>query len=603
MRLSMNPLLLVIVSIVVLALGYLLYGRWLARRWGIDPSREAPALEREDGIEYAPAPPYVVFNHQFSSIASAGAVSGPIQAAIFGWLPVVLWVLIGGIFIGAAQDFGSLFVSLRNKGRMLVVTVQENIDDMTKRLYCVFAFVVLVLVIAAFSSIVATTFQVLPTQSEALNHANAQVALISALFVVAAIVWGVATRGRNIPTAASVCIAIVVVVVIVVAGMLVPDVLRFDGATWMLAIGVYILLAAIAPVWILLQPRDYLSGFLLFGMIGLALVGIIGSGIAGTVGQLDIPLFSGFVATSDAFDAQTGQILLDSAGQTTPNPVAQGGFLFPALFVTITCGAVSGFHSLVSSGTASKQLESESYALPVGFGGMLLVCLVSIVALCAVGFAWDAYAAGEYSSPAQVFADGISGMLALVPGLQGTKDVAYSLLALCVSVLCLTTLDTATRLARYAFQELWVPAGMTIDELTGFRKVLANKFVATAVAVVLGLLLGMTGYAAVWPLFGAANLLLAALALLAISAWLGNAGKSYSMLRLPRAITLIIAICSLLLTIFQKVVGLMLGNGDIIVNVVQLVVALALLVVGIIVAAKGRKVVLTNPADVPQDAL
>lgn len=599
----MNPLLLVIVSIAVLALGYLLYGRWLARRWGIDPSREAPALEREDGKEFVPAPPYVVFNHQFSSIAGAGAVSGPIQAAIFGWLPVVLWVLIGGIFIGAAQDFGALFVSLRTKGKMLTATIRDHIDDMTKRLYCAFAFVVLVLVIAAFSSIVATTFQVLPTQSDALNHLDSQVALISALFVGAAIIWGVATRGRNIPTPASVCIAIVVVVLIVVAGMLIPDVLQLDGTTWMFVIGIYILVAAVAPVWVLLQPRDYLSGFLLFGMIALALVGIIGSGIAGTVGELDIPLFSGFVATSDAFDAQTGQILLDSAGQTIPNPVAQGGFLFPALFVTITCGAVSGFHSLVSSGTTSKQLESESYALPVGFGSMLLVCLVSIVALCAVGFAWDAYAAGEYSSPAQVFADGISGMLALIPGLQGSKDLAYSLLALCVSALCLTTLDTATRLARYAFQELWVPAGKTLDELTGLRKLLANKYVATVVTVALGILLGMTGYAAVWPLFGAANMLLAAFALLAVSAWLSSAEKSYAMLRVPRAITLIIAICALLLTILQKVIGLMLGNGDIIVNIVQLVVALALLVVGITVAAKGRKVVLANPADSMQDAL
>ena len=250
-----------------------------------------------------------------------------------------------------------------------------------------------------------------------------------------------------------------------------------------------------APVWILLQPRDYLSSYLLYGMIALALVGIIGAGIMGNAASLDIPAFTGFAATAGT------------------SKVAASGFLFPALFITIACGAISGFHSLVASGTTSKQLDREAEAQPIAYGGMLLECLVAVISLCAVAFVFSGYMDGTYASPTQVFAAGLSQMLACVPGLAGAESVAYALLVLAVSVFCLTSLDTATRLGRYMFQELFTPHGMEASELTGWRAVLVNPWVATIITVVLGVGLGLTGYQLVWPLFGAANQLLAALGL------------------------------------------------------------------------------------------
>ena len=261
----------------------------------------------------------------------------------------------------------------------------------------------------------------------------------------------------------------------------------------MVVVGLYILAASVAPVWILLQPRDYLSSYLLYGMIALSLLGIIGSGIMGVSNNLDIPAFTGFTA---------------AAGTST---VAASGFLFPALFITIACGAISGFHSLVASGTTSKQLDRESQAQPIAYGGMLLECLVAVISLCAVAFVFSGYMDGTYASPTQVFAAGLSQMLGSVPGLGDTQQVVYALLMLAVSVFCLTSLDTATRLGRYMFQELFTPTGMTPDQLTGWRKVLANPWVATLITVVPEVGLGLTGYRLVWPLFGAANQLLAAL--------------------------------------------------------------------------------------------
>lgn len=598
----MNAMDLVIVSVIVLICGYVFYGRWLAKKWGIDPKHITPAHELEDGVDYVPAPPYVVLGHHFSSIAGAGPINGPIQAAVFGWLPVTLWVLIGGIFFGATHDFGSLFASIRNKGATLATVIRENIDESAKRLFCIFAYLTLILVVAAFASIVANTFKVMPTQTAAVNTSNSIVAMVSVLFVVVALIWGLIMRGRKIPAAANIGLAIVVIVVIVAVGMALPNVINLDGTTWMILLGLYILIASVAPVWILLQPRDYLSSFLLYGMLALALIGVVGAGIIGKVGSLDIPMFTGFIATSDAFDAQTGQILLNESGQTIRNQAAQGGFLFPALFITIACGAISGFHSLVSSGTTSKQLDHESEALPIGFGGMLLECLLAILALCAVGFVWNTYAAGGYASPTQVFADGLSSMLALIPGLENTKEVAYSLLVLAVSVFCLTSLDTATRLARYMFQELWTPAGKEMSDLTGFRKVLTNKYVATVITVFLGIGLGMTGYTMIWPLFGAANQLLAALALLAICAWLGNAGKNNKMLYIPMAFMLIVTLTSLVMTSQQKIVALMAG-GDIVVPLVQLIIAIALLILAVVLAVKGCKVVFSKKEKMAQDTL
>ena len=442
----MNALIILLVAIAVLVCGYVFYGGWLAKQWGIDPNRPTPAHEFEDGKDYVPAAPYVVLGHHFSSIAGAGPINGPIQAAIFGWVPVLLWVLIGGIFFGAMHDFGALFASIRHKGQTLATVIAENIDDTAKKLFCIFSYLTLILVVAAFASIVASTFAVAPVPTddaakavavETGNLANMRTAMISVLFIVVAVIYGVITRGRKIPAAANIVSALAIIVVVVALGYNLP-VIALDNTTWMILVGLYILVASVAPVWILLQPRDYLSSYLLYGMIALALVGIIGAGVMGNAASLDIPAFTGFSAAAGT------------------SKVAASGFLFPALFITIACGAISGFHSLVASGTTSKQLDREAEAQPIAYGGMLLECLVAVISLCAVAFVFSGYMDGTYASPTQVFAAGLSQMLACVPGLAGAESVAYALLVLAVSVFCLTSLDTATRLGRYMFQELFM---------------------------------------------------------------------------------------------------------------------------------------------------
>ena len=564
----MNALIILLVAIAVLVCGYVFYGGWLAKQWGIDPNRPTPAHEFEDGKDYVPAAPYVVLGHHFSSIAGAGPINGPIQAAIFGWVPVLLWVLIGGIFFGAMHDFGALFASIRHKGQTLATVIAENIDDTAKKLFCIFSYLTLILVVAAFASIVASTFAVAPVPTddaakavavETGNLANMRTAMISVLFIVVAVIYGVITRGRKIPAAANIVSALAIIVVVVALGYNLP-VIALDNTTWMILVGLYILVASVAPVWILLQPRDYLSSYLLYGMIALALVGIIGAGVMGNAASLDIPAFTGFSAAAGT------------------SKVAASGFLFPALFITIACGAISGFHSLVASGTTSKQLDREAEAQPIAYGGMLLECLVAVISLCAVAFVFSGFAAG------------LSQMLACVPGLAGAESVAYALLVLAVSVFCLTSLDTATRLGRYMFQELFTPHGMEASDLTGWRAVLVNPWVATIITVVLGVGLGMTGYQLVWPLFGAANQLLAALGLLAVCAWLGNAGRNNKMFYVPMAFMMVVTLTSLALTVWAKIGLLAAGTVDA-ATVLQLVIGVLLMVFAVILAVKGCKTI------------
>ena len=595
----MNALLILLVAAVVLVIGYIFYGGWLAKQWGVDPKNPTPAHELEDGVDYVPAPPYVVLGHHFSSIAGAGPINGPIQAAVFGWVPVLLWVLIGGIFFGAMHDFGSLFASLRHKGQTLAVVVAENIDNTAKKLFCIFAYLTLLLVVAAFASIVANTFAVVPDldgAKAATNLANQQTAMISVIFIGVAVVYGILTRGRNIPGPVNIASAIVLIVIMVAIGYNLPLMgisLSLDYNMWMIILGVYILIASVAPVWILLQPRDYLSSYLLYGMILLAVIGIVGASLTGAATNLQIPAFTGFVATNAAFDASTGQALVDQAGKAITNKAAASGFLFPALFITIACGAISGFHSLVASGTTSKQLDREAEAQPIGYGGMLIECLLAVISLCAVGFVWSKYAAGGYASPTAVFADGLSQMLACSPGLADVQGLAYALLILAVSAFCLTSLDTATRLARYMFQELWTPVDTKPEDLMGVRKVMANPYVATIITVVIGVFLGMTGYTIIWPLFGAANQLLAALALLAVAAWLGNAGRNNKMFFVPMAFMLAATLTSLGITFYQKMLLIMKG-GDIFAPAVQAILAVLLFVLAVVLAVKGVKTIVAT---------
>ena len=542
----MNSILVLVVGIGILIAGYVFYGKWLAGQWGVDPKRKTPAFTEEDGVDYVPAKAPVLMGHHFSSIAGAGPINGPIQAAVFGWVPVLLWVLIGGIFFGGVHDYGALFASLRHKGQSIGEVIADTMGSKAKKLFIVFAYLTLILVVAAFGSIVANTFKAAYTESGAVDvaasSANATTAMISILFIVLAVVFGFMVYRRNVSLGISTIAGVAAIVVCVVVGLNFHPIYLSETA-WMVIVGIYITVASVAPVWILLQPRDYLSSFLLYFMMIVAAAGVIGSALMGHA-SLDIPAFTGFKDTL----APTGSSL---------------GFMFPALFVTIACGAISGFHSLVGSGTTSKQLDNEKNARPIAYGGMLIECALAIVSLCAVGYIWSRYTDGTTVVPTAVFATGISEMVATIPGLGGSTHVLYSLLVLTVSVFCLTSLDTATRLARYMFQEFWLEPGQTAKDVkSGWKKVLVNPYFATILTVVLGVALGMTGYSKIWGLFGAANQLLAGIGLLAVAAWLANCGKNNKMFLIPMAFMIVVTICSLCLTIKNQIGIIAKGGAD-----------------------------------------
>ena len=567
----MNAALFLIIGVAVLIVGYIFYGGWLAKKWGVDNSRVTPAHELEDGKDYCPAKAPVLMGHHFSSIAGAGPINGPIQAAVFGWVPVMLWVLIGGIFFGGVHDFGALFASIRHKGESIGEVIGDAIGARAKKLFIIFAYLTLILVVAAFASIVANTFKATYVDGvldKAASTANASTAIISIMFILMAIIFGFFVYRRNAPLGISTVIGVIGIAVCMYIGLQWHPI-YLSGNTWMIIVGVYIAIASVTPVWILLQPRDYLSSFLLYAMMVLAVVGIIGCHPT-----VDMPAFTGFKDTL----APSGTSL---------------GYMFPALFVTIACGAVSGFHSLVGSGTTSKQLDQEKDAKPIAYGGMLIECALALISVCAVGYIWSQYADGTTVTPTVVFATGLASMFSKVFG-DGCYNVVYSMLILAVSAFCLTSVDTATRLARYMFQEFFTNPGETRETMPGWKKVLTNPYVATAITVVAGVALGMTGYAKIWALFGAANQLLAALGLLAVCCWLGKIGRNNKMFYFPMFFMLIVTLTSLVFTIKAQFVGIAAGGKGVAWFYVRAIIAILLVVLAIVLVVEGIQALSRN---------
>lgn len=560
----MNTLVLVLISIAVLLCGYIFYGRWLCKQWGVGESKEeTPAHTMEDGVDYVPAKAPVLMGHHFSSIAGAGPITGPINAALFGWLPVVLWILVGGIFFGGVHDFGALYASLRHKGQSIGEVISANMSKRAKRLFLIFAYLTLLLVVAAFASIVASTFGAKYDEAGVLDMAasasNASVAMVSLLFILIAIVFGFCVYRRNMSMGLSTVLGILAIVVIMAIGMNFHP-LYLSTNTWMLIVGVYIAIASVAPVWILLQPRDYLSSFLLYAMLAVAFIGVVGAHP-----NIDAELFPAF--TGFAVDNGNGV-----------------QYLFPILFTTVACGAISGFHSLVSSGTTSKQLDKEADAKPIAYGGMLLECVLAVLTVCAIAYARQT---GHTAGATDIFAGGIAAMVAVIPGLGGLENSLYTLLVLTYSAFCLTSLDTATRLARFMFQEFWLEPGQTAaDVREGYKKLLVNPYFATIITVVIGILLGMTGYAKIWGLFGSANQLLAGLGLLAVATWLGNIGKNNKMFLLPMAFMMVVTIASLVITVKNQA-GIISAGGADWGPYAQTVLALLLIVLAVLLVIEG----------------
>lgn len=574
MKYQMNTLVLLLISIAILLCGYIFYGRWLCKQWGVgEKNEETPAHTMEDGVDYVPAKAPVLMGHHFSSIAGAGPITGPISAAIFGWLPVTLWILIGGIFFGGVHDFGALIASIRHKGQSIGEIISANMSRRAKRLFIIFAYLTLILVVAAFASIVATTFgaaydETTGTLNKAASASNASVAMVSLLFILIAIVFGFFVYRRNTPMLLSTILGIAAIILCMAVGMNFHPI-YLSSNVWMIIVGIYIAIASVAPVWILLQPRDYLSSFLLYAMLIIAFVGVVGA--HPNIDPEFFPAFSGFAVD-------------------TGNGIQ---YLFPILFTTVACGAISGFHSLVSSGTTSKQLDKEKDAKPIAYGGMLLECVLAVLTLCAIAYAKKT---GHDAGATDIFAGGISAMVATIPGFAGMENILYTLLILTYSAFCLTSLDTATRLARFMFQEFWLEPGESVKDIkSGWKKVMVNPYFATIITVVLGILLGMTGYAKIWGLFGSANQLLAALGLLAVATWLSNIGKNNKMFLIPMAFMMVVTICSLVLIVKNQFGIVMKGGADwgpyaqIVFGVLLIVLAIVLAIEGVQTILKKRK--------------
>ena len=527
----MTAILIIVAAIVLLLIGYVGYGSWLAKQWGIDPKKSTPAVEMEDGVDYVAAKPAVLMGHHFSSIAGAGPINGPMQAAVFGWVPVFLWCIIGGIFFGGLQDFGSLFASLRHNGKSVGEIIRDSMGKRAQKLFTIFALLVLILVIASFVNVVAGTFMsdggfgvsTAPT-------GNQTTAMISLLFIVLAIIYGYITNRMSVGTLPATIGGIIGIVAIVILGLNFGFVM--SRTAWIVTIGIYIAVASLVPVWILLQPRDYLSSFLLYGMMLLALVGIFVAAATGR-SNFNIPAFTGWNTSI--------------------------GTLFPALFITVACGACSGFHSLIATGTSSKQLDNEKHAKPIAYGSMLIESALGIVALIALGMVYDKYTGGAFGGPPAAFAAGVATMFS--DENSGTYNTIYALLTLAVSVFALTSLDTGTRLGRFLFSELFLRENeKSWKDATGVRRFLAHPMVGTTFLVVIGCILGGLSLSQIWGLFGAANQLLAGIALMAVCAWLGQAGKNNKMFYVPMVFMLAATLSSLLITIKKKLV--MIGAGE-----------------------------------------
>lgn len=545
-----------VIAIVVLGGAYLLYGRYLEKKWGIDPNAKTPAYEMEDGVDYVPADTNVVFGHQFASIAGAGPINGPIQAALFGWLPVMLWILIGGVFFGAVQDFASMYASVKNKGRTIGYIIEEYIGKLGKKLFLLFCWLFCILVVAAFADVVAGTFNGF-TANEAGEFikvtANGAVATTSMLFIIEAVALGMLLKYGKLPKWLNTVIAVAMLVVAVAVGLKFP--IFLSRGVWHIIIFLYIMVACVVPVWALLQPRDYLNSYLLVFMIAAAVVGIFVANPA-----CNLEAFSGFHV--------------------------DGQYLFPILFVTIACGAVSGFHSLVSSGTASKQIKNEKNMLPVSFGAMLMESMLAIIALIAVAsFAKGEAAAQGLTTQPQIFAGAIANFLTAA-GLP--YSLVFTLINLAVSAFALTSLDSVARVGRLSFQEFFMDDDTDEENMSPFLKVVTNKYFATAITLILAYLLAKVGYAEIWPLFGSANQLLSVLALIACAVFLKRTKRQGAMLWIPMVFMMAVTFTALGMTIFKLgnafiTTGLSLGNT------LQLIFAVLLLILGVIVAVQGIK--------------
>ena len=549
----MNTLVIVLIAVVVLGLGYVLYGRHIAKKWGIDSKAETPAVKYNDGKDYVPTNGWTVFSHQFSSIAGAGPVTGAIQAAVFGWLPVLLWILIGGVFFGAVTDFGALYASVKNQGKSMGMLIEKYIGKLGRKLFLLFCWLFSLLIIAVFADMVSGTFTAFDAVTGAKLPAastNGSAGMVSIMFMLFAVVFGLIQKKFNFSGWKEFVLGVVFIVVSFAIGMKVPIILGKDG--WSYIVFAYIFIAAIMPIWLMKQPRDYMTTIMFVCMIAGAALGLI-------IGHptMNLPVFTGFKNE-------------------------QLGTMFPILFVTVACGAVSGFHSLVSSGTSSKTIANEKDMLKVGYGAMILESVLAVLALCVAGAAAKNGIPAE-GTPFQIFSRGVAGFFEKM-GLSVHFSTVF--MTMCVSALALTTLDAVARIGRMSFQELF-----SVDDMKNakpWRKLLCNTYFSTIFTLACGFVLTKIGYQTIWPLFGSANQLLSALVLITLCVFLKVTGRSNKMLFPP----MIIMLCVTFTALIQRVVGLvksLVAGQEIFASVIQLVVAVLLITLALIIAVNSFK--------------
>lgn len=550
----MSTLVIVLIAIVVLGAGYVFYGRHIAKKWGIDPKAKTPAVEINDGKDYVPTNGWTVFSHQFSSIAGAGPVTGAIQAAVFGWLPVLLWILIGGVFFGAVTDFGALYASVKNQGKSMGMLIEKYIGKLGRKLFTIFCWLFSLLIIAVFADMVSGTFNAFDAKTGALSAnaaANGSAGMVSIMFMVFAVIFGLIQKKFNFSGFKEFLIGVVFIVASFAIGIKCPITLGKDG--WSYVVFAYIFVAAIMPIWLMKQPRDYMTTIMFVCMILGAAVGLI-------IGHptMNLPVFTGFKNE-------------------------QLGTMFPILFVTVACGAVSGFHSLVSSGTSSKTIENEKDMLKVGYGAMILESVLAVLALCVAGAAAAKDGTPAEGTPFQIFSRGVAGFFEKM-GMP--VSVATVFMTMCVSALALTTLDAVARIGKMSFQEIFSVDDMKNAKL--WRKIVCNPYFATIITLACGYVLTKIGYQKVWPLFGSANQLLSALVLITLCVFLKVTGRSNKMLFPPMIIMLCVTFTALVQRVIALVKAISAGT-DIFGSVLQLVVAVLLIALGLTIVVNSAK--------------
>ena len=566
----MNTLVIVLIAAVCLLCGYTLYGRWLANKWGIDPTAKTPAYTHEDGKDYVPTNGWTVFSHQFSSIAGAGPVTGAIQAAAFGWLPVLLWVLLGGIFFGAVTDFGALYASVKNEGKSMGLLIEKYIGKLGRKLFLLFCWLFCGIVIAAFADMVAGTFNAYAvkdgvTSLSAAAQTNGAAGMVSIMFMVFAVVFGLIQKKYSFSGWKEAALGIVFIVLSFAVGANFPLVL--SKAAWSYITFVYIFFAAVLPMWMMKQPRDYMTTFMFIGMIAGAAVGLL---VAHP--SMNLPVFTGF---------NNGKL----------------GTMFPILFVTVACGAVSGFHSLVSSGTSSKTVENEKDMLKVGYGAMVLESMLAVLALCVAGASAAADGTPASGTPFQIFSRGVAGFFEMfgVP-----VYVATVFMTMCVSALALTSLDAVARIGRMSFQELFSVDDM--EHAEPWRKLFCNVYFSTIVTLLFGFILTRVGYSNIWPLFGSANQLLSALVLVTLCVFLKVTGRSNKMLFPPLIIMLCVTFTALVQRLIALVKAFTTGSGTFMVEGLQLILAVLLIALGLTIVVNSLKSYANSKKDSEKDS-